>query len=68
MLEAIDRLHQADVAFLDQVEQRQPAIQVALGHRHDEAQVGLDQLPLGVGQRVVELRQAIEGGIAGGVA
>src|SRR5262245_10217641 len=33
-LEAINRLHQADVALLDQIEQRQPASEIALGDRH----------------------------------
>ena len=31
ILKPIDRLHQADVAFLDQIEQRKAAIQIALG-------------------------------------
>ena len=47
-LEAVDRLHQADVAFLDQIEQRQAAIRVALGDRHHQPQVGFEQLALGL--------------------
>ena len=46
VLELLDRAHQADVPFLDQVEELQPAVQVALGDRHDEPQIGLDQLLL----------------------
>src|SRR5438067_483827 len=39
VLELIDRLHQADIAFLDQVEELQAAVGVFLGDRDDEAQV-----------------------------
>src|SRR5262245_27534217 len=46
VLELVDRLHQADVAFLDQVEELQPAVGVLLRDRDDEAEVGLDQLLL----------------------
>ena len=42
---ALDGLHQADVALLDQVEERQAAAGVAPCDRHHEAQVGLDQPP-----------------------
>jgi hypothetical protein len=47
VLELVDRLHQADVAFLDQVEELQAAVRVLLGDRDHEAQVGLDHLLLG---------------------
>ncbi len=47
VLELVDRLHQPDVAFLNQVEELQTAVRVFLGDRHDEAKVGLDQLSLG---------------------
>src|SRR5438477_10523677 len=53
VLEPVDGLHEADVALLDQVEQRQVAAEVALGHRDDEAQVGLHQLALGLTHRAV---------------
>ena len=48
VLELVDRLHQADVAFLDQVEELQAAVGVFLGDRDDEAQVGLDHFLLGL--------------------
>ena len=46
VLELVDRLHQADVAFLDQVEELQAAVGVFLGDGDDEAQVGLDHFLL----------------------
>ena len=45
-LEAVHGFHQPDVAFLDQIEQREPASEVALRDRDDETQVRLDQLAL----------------------
>jgi hypothetical protein len=48
VLELVDRLHQADVALLDEVEELQAAVGVLLGDRHHEAEVGLDQLLLGL--------------------
>src|SRR5262245_19057370 len=47
VLEFLDRAHEADVSLLDQVQELQPAMQIALGDRHHQAQVGLDQLLLG---------------------
>src|SRR5690242_1878992 len=41
VLELVDRLHQADVAFLDQVEELKAAIGVFLGDGDDEAEVRL---------------------------
>jgi hypothetical protein len=38
-VEALDRLHQADVAFLDQVGVREPVAEVAARDRHHHAQV-----------------------------
>jgi hypothetical protein len=38
-VEALDGLHQADIAFLDQVAVRQPIAQVLAGNRDHEAQV-----------------------------
>ena len=46
ILELIDRLHQADVAFLDQIQELQPAIGVFLGDRDHQPQIGLDHLLL----------------------
>src|SRR5262245_43009505 len=48
VLELIDRLHQPDIAFLDQVEELQAAVDVFLGDRDDEAQVRLNDLLLGL--------------------
>src|SRR6266498_293582 len=47
VVELVDGLHEADVAFLDHVEELQAAVRVLLPDRHDEAQVGLDQRRLG---------------------
>src|SRR5262249_26566481 len=47
VLEFLDRAHEADVSLLDQVQELQPAMEVALGDRHHQAQVRLDQLLLG---------------------
>ena len=47
VVELLDGADQAEVALLDQVEERQPAAGVALGDRHDQPQVGLDQPLLG---------------------
>jgi hypothetical protein len=46
VLEFIDRLHEADVAFLDEVEKLQAAVGVFLGDGNDEAQVCLHHLLL----------------------
>src|SRR5919106_771916 len=43
----IDRLHQADIALLDQVQELQAAVGIFLGDRDDEPQVRLDHLLLG---------------------
>jgi len=42
VLELVDRLHQADVAFLDEVEELQAAVGIFFGDRDDEAIVTLD--------------------------
>src|SRR5262249_19781026 len=44
VLELVDRLHQTDVAFLNQVEELQPAVGVLLRNRDDQPQVGFDEL------------------------
>src|SRR6059036_68068 len=46
IFELIDRLHEADVAFLDEVEELQPAVRVLLGDGDDEPQVRLHHLLL----------------------
>jgi hypothetical protein len=43
MVELSDRAHEADVAFLDQVEQRQPAMEVAARDPYDEAEIRLHE-------------------------
>ena len=48
VFELVHRLHQADVAFLDQVQELQAAVGVLLGDGDHQAQVGLDQLALGL--------------------
>ena len=42
MIEFFDRAHQANIAFLDQIEELQAAIGVALGNRDDQAKIGFD--------------------------
>jgi len=46
VLELVDRLHQADVALLDEVQELQAAVRVLLRDRDDEPEVGLDHLLL----------------------
>jgi len=48
VLELVHGLHQADVAFLNQIEELQAAIGVLLGNRDHQAQVGFNQLALGL--------------------
>ena len=45
----LDRPDQAEVALLDQVEERHAAAGEALGHRHHQPQVGLQQVVPGPG-------------------
>ena len=47
VVELLDRADQAEVALLDQVQERHPAAGVALGQRHHQPQVGLQQVVLG---------------------
>ena len=47
-VELLDGVHQAEVALLDQVEQRQARGLVLLGDRHHQAQVRLHERALGV--------------------
>ena len=47
VVELLDGADQAERSLLDQVEERQPTTEIALGNRHDEAQVGLNHLALG---------------------
>ena len=47
VLELVDRLHEADVALLNEVEELQAAVGVLLRDGDDEAKVGFDELALG---------------------
>ena len=47
VFEFIDRLHQADIAFLDQIQELQATVGVFLRDGDHEAQVGLDHFLLG---------------------
>ncbi len=47
VVELLSRAHEADRPLLDQVEERQPLVAVALGDRDDQAQVRFDHLRLG---------------------
>ena len=47
VVELLDRADQAEVALLDQVQERQAVAGVALGQRDDQPQVGLQQVLLG---------------------
>ena len=62
VVELLDRADQADVAFLDQVQQRHAAADVLLRHRDDEAEVGLRQALLrgqAVLLQLVEVRRQL---------
>ena len=45
--ELVHGLHEADVAFLDEVEELEPAVRVLLGDGHHQPEVRLHQLALG---------------------
>jgi len=47
-VELLDGVHQAEIALLDQVEQRQAGCLVLLGDRDDQTQVGLHERPFGI--------------------
>ena len=47
MFEFIDRFHQSDIAFLNQVEELQAAFGVVFGDENNEPQIGLDHFLLG---------------------
>ena len=55
VVELLDGPDEAEVALLDQVEEQQPASEVALRDGHHQPEVGLDELPLGV-EAVVNTR------------
>src|SRR5438105_380754 len=43
VIEALDGLHEADVALLDEIDERQPAAVVTASDRNDEAEIGLHE-------------------------
>ncbi len=47
VFELIDRFHQADVAFLDEIQELQTPVGILLGDRNHQAQVSLNHLFLG---------------------
>ena len=55
ILEFVDRLHQADIAFLNQIQELQAAIRIFLGDRDHETQIGLDHLLLGLARLALAL-------------
>jgi len=59
VFELVHRLHQADVAFLDQVQELQATVGVFLGDRNHQAQVGFDHFFLGVARRRLALVHAL---------
>jgi hypothetical protein len=48
VLELVDRLHEADVAFLNKIKELQASVGVFLGDGDDQAQIGLDHFLLGL--------------------
>src|SRR5882724_1585319 len=61
VLEAVHRLHEPDIALLDEVEQSQLAPEISLRHGHDEAQVGLHELTLGLAHYAIVLFDFAQG-------
>src|SRR5262249_54434263 len=55
ILEFVDRLHQAAIAFLDQVEELQAAVGVVFGDGDDEAQVRFHHFLLGLARLALAL-------------
>jgi len=60
VVELSDGPHQAEVALLDQIEERHSSPEVLLGDAHDESEVGLDQLPLGRVGAPLNLREVLD--------
>ena len=57
--ELVHRLHQADVAFLDQVQELQAAVGVLLRNGNHQAQVGLDHFLLGIAREAFAVDHAL---------
>ena len=60
VLELVHGLHEADVALLDQVQELQATVGVALGDADHEAQVGLDELGLGAAADALGTLEPVE--------
>ena len=58
VVELLHRADEAEVALLDEVEEQHAAAHVALGDGHDEAQVRLDELLLGVDAHLLDAAEA----------
>ncbi len=48
VLEAVNGLHEPEVALLNEIQEGEPASEIALGHRDDQPEVGLRQFALGL--------------------
>ena len=58
VFELLHRLHQSDIAFLNQIQELQPAIVVAFGDAHHQPEIRLDQfLARGLGLAVGAVHQ-----------
>src|SRR5262249_34975491 len=60
VLELVDGLHQADVPFLDQVEELEAPVRVLLGDGDDESEVGLHHLLLRLGGLLLALADDVD--------
>ena len=58
VVELLHRADEAEVAFLDEVEEQHAATHIALGDGHDEAQVRFDELLLGVDAHLLDAAEA----------
>ena len=67
-LEPVHRFDQAEIAFLHEIEQRKVRMAISLGHRHDEAEVGLNQTSFQLVHVVEPLLQALPASAALGGA
>src|SRR6478609_5810518 len=60
ILELVDRLHQADVPFLNQIEELQPAVRVFLRDRYDESEVRFDEFLLRLLRLILAAQNRLE--------
>ena len=59
--------HQPQIAFLNQVEERHPAVPIAQGNMNDQPEIGLHHQRFGLVQRVLGPRPGMIGRVQGGV-